>query len=82
MHLQINITGVLQFSYQKLQIQTEKHLKPLRTNKKIKNKLATEVVPCSKRKFRIIVGWFLVGITQIVAIYYNILEHAHSPQQK
>lgn len=33
MHLQINIRGVLQFSNQKFQIQTEKHLKPLQTNK-------------------------------------------------
>lgn len=33
MHLQVSITGVLQVSYQKLQIQTEKHLKPLQTNK-------------------------------------------------
>lgn len=40
MHLQINITGVLQFSYQKLQIQTEKHLKPLQTNKQKNQKQA------------------------------------------
>lgn len=40
MHLQINITGVLQFSYQKLQIPTEKHLKPLQTNKQKNQKHA------------------------------------------
>lgn len=35
MHLEINITGILQF-YQKFQIQTEKHIKPYKqTNKQI-----------------------------------------------
>lgn len=82
MHLQINITGVLQF-YQKLQIQTEKHLKPYKqTNIKIKNVLVIEAMPYSKSTLRMIVGWFLVGIIQIVASYSNILNTCSFPTRE